>query len=1129
MKVSALLAVVATGAAFLSPLRPAPARELTLEERVRAQEAIERVYYSHQTGTTRPFDEVVTRSLLESKVRTYLRQTAALQTVWKTPVTADMLRRETERMARQTRMPKRLLEIYAALGDDVLTIQECLARPALVDRLARSFFDHDPSIHGEARRTAEALRTDLTTGRLDPRSERPDRSIIDLVRIDAGKPDRPDRRGDGPHGGSRSPQRLELEPAEFARQAARLPDRPGAIGPVVEEPEAFVMSVVLDKGEGEIRVASFSAPKITWDDWWRSAEGRFDEAAIDPTVASDDPLPMPRSRSSETSMSSPCPDDTWDNGSLDDLPSPRYAHTAVWTGSLMIILGGFNNGFDYTGGRYDPVIDTWSRVSMQGAPSTRGGYTAVWAGSSMVIWGGSHGSGANLTFFDDGGRYDPVTDTWTPTSTIDAPSPRGGHTAVWTGGLMVVWGGHGASSTLDTGGRYDPATDSWTPTSTIGAPSAKDGHNAVWTGSLMIVWGGGQNSGGRYDPASDTWTPMSTTSLSLSEYDQTAIWTGKAMVIWNALEIGGRYDPVSDAWTPVSTTNAPSPRDRQTVVWAGTEMIVWGGSPYAQSYEDTGGRYNPVTDTWTAVPMTGPPSPRAYHTAVWTGNQMIVWGGVGYEGILSTGGRFVPAANVWAPTSTMGAPSARMYHTAVWTGSLMIVWGGLSSNRSVNTGGRYDPATDTWSPTPTFRAPAPRYWHTAVWTGDRMIVWGGSGPNNDGGRYDPVTGTWTPTSLTNTPSPRYGHTAVWAGTQMIVWGGQYTGLLNTGGRYDPSADSWTPTSTANAPAPRSRHTVVWTDALMLVWGGSTSVSGDALSNTGGRYDPAGDSWTSIATINAPSPRADHTAVWAKDRMVVWGGDIGYPNYANTGGRYDLQSDTWDTTSTIGAPSPRVGHSSIWTGDRMVVWGGSDSSGGRYDPVSDTWTPTTLTDAPSPRGGHTAVWTGDLMMVWGGGNGSFKLSTGGRYCTCIPTTYYRDADGDGFGSGDVPVESCTQPSGYVADGSDCDDGSASLWRTPGEVRDLLFADDQTLVWTAPAEGGATSLVYDLLLSNDPTDFVTSATCVASDAAATTAIDPLSPVPGAAFFYLARAQNACPKGDGSLGTRSDGTGRIGRTCP
>ena len=355
---------------------------------------------------------------------------------------------------------------------------------------------------------------------------------------------------------------------------------------------------------------------------------------------------------------------------------------------------------------------------------------------------------------------------------------------------------------------------------------------------------------------------------------------------------------IDDTWTATSTTNAPDGRYGHTAVWTGSEMIVWGGE-FNGSYLNTGGRYNPSTDSWTATSTTSAPDPRWLHTAVWTGSEMIVWGGDdGFPNVFNTGGRYNPSTDSWTATSIASAADGRFYHTAVWTGSEMIVWGGANSNSYLNSGGRYNPTTDSWTTTGITNTPDAREAHRAVWTGSEMIVWGGYYGGfllNTGGRYNPGTDSWTATSTTNSPTGRFFHTAVWIRGEMIVWGGtcgRQCGIsYNTGGRYNPITDNWIPTSTSNAPSARNAHTAVWTGGEMIVWGGDNDSPPYEL-NTGGRYNPNTDSWTATSTINAPSGRDDHTAVWTGSEMIVWGGG------ANTGGRYCAESGPTPTpTST----------------------------------------------------------------------------------------------------------------------------------------------------------------------------------------------------------------------------------------
>ena len=452
---------------------------LTLAARVAYQRAIEEVYWRHriwpkERPDSKPsLDAVMTRAQLDRKVEDYLRNSPALEDYWQRPITSEQLQAEMDRMAQHTRQPEVLRELFEVLGNDPFVIAECLARPVLAQRLLTKLNNED---HVELTKVAWL--------------KQPLQSRVTRTETQA--------------------------PVTMAATSA-----------------------------------NYTLPSII-------------------------------------SPSGVCTDDTWTPTGITNAPSARISHTAIWTGSEMIVWGGDLYGSPTnTGGKYSPATDTWTATSTSNA-TARESHTAVWTGSEMIVWGGF---ASGPTYLNTGGRYDPGTDSWTATTTTNAPIARTGHTAVWTGSEMIVWGGYnGNIGSLNTGGRYNPNTDSWTATSTANAPLARNAHVAGWTGSEMIVWGGQNN-------------------------------------VCCLLNTGGRYNPGTDSWTATSITNAPSARISQAV-WTGNEMIVWGGfSDPPPTWLNTGSRYNPGTDSWTATTTTNAPSARAGHTAVWTGSQMIVWGG----------------------------------------------------------------------------------------------------------------------------------------------------------------------------------------------------------------------------------------------------------------------------------------------------------------------------------------------------------------------------------------------------------------------------------------------------------------------------------------------------------------------
>lgn len=339
-------------------------------------------------------------------------------------------------------------------------------------------------------------------------------------------------------------------------------------------------------------------------------------------------------------------------------PAPlvgRSAHTAVWTGTEMLVFGGQNSFVGAarldTGARYAPATDTWRMMATTGARA-RARHTAVWTGRVMLVWGGRPNDSDSA-----GEAYNPATDTWTSLASAGAPAARtSGHSAVWTGTEMIVWGGLSATSVrLNTGARYDPARDRWTPVSTAGAPSPRNAHAAVWTGTEMLVWGGGSTStladGAAYDPARDVWRPLARTGAPSARLGASAEWTGREMVVWGGgggadlggveRRDGGRYDPMRDQWTLFATPTSRSVKLNASV-WTGAEMIVWGGSTGSgpEVYLAEGAAYAPEVGRLTLLPTEGAPSRRTSPTAVWTGAEMLVWGGFQGTSVATSGARY---------------------------------------------------------------------------------------------------------------------------------------------------------------------------------------------------------------------------------------------------------------------------------------------------------------------------------------------------------------------------------------------------------------------------------------------------------------------------------------------------------
>ena len=554
-------------------------------------------------------------------------------------------------------------------------------------------------------------------------------------------------------------------------------------------------------------------------------------------------------------------------------------------------------------------------MTNSGAPAARYGHSLVWTGTRLLVWGGIGPTTLpNQEVLDyaqpNGASFNPATNSWTPMASGPACA---GHAAVWTGNSMIINGGYnllyGQSSLIfvkvgvSNCAKYNPGTNSWTPLTADWEDKERFGHTAVWTGTDMIVWGG---------------------HYLQYEYDIFGnVWTNSALPTK-----GIRYNPVTETWTPMSENGAPPGREDFCAAWTGSQLFVFGGG------QSLCGRYDAAGNSWIPMVNISERSTRTKSTIVWTGAEALIFGGVDDTGTtLQNGQRFNPQSNSWVPMSPIGAPSARRGHSAIWTGSRMIIWGGRNDTTYFNDGAAYNPLTDKWSPLGATRPPSGREQHEAVWTGTDMLIWGGvkgGVMQQTGARYDPVTDAWYGMRSTGAPAGRLGFAFVWTGSEAVLWGGEFRGTpLTTGGRYNVATDSWAAISTTGAPPGRAFPTGVWTGREVLFCGGGNATDGYPTAH--GSYSPATDSWTALPSIAGMGGRAGHCAAWNGSQLIVWGGanESGNVMYAAT---YSPELAKWTgvNSSLPNVPSPRTGALSIWAGSAMLIFGGTTQTGMQKD-------------------------------------------------------------------------------------------------------------------------------------------------------------------------------------------------------
>ena len=123
--------------------------------------AVERVYYAKQVGAKAPFEQAVSRSVIERRVQQELLKERVLKTVYRLEITPKLVTEEVARIERSTMAGDMLAQIKLALANHPERFARTVAKPLVVDRVLRARFEADAAQQAGKRQMAESLRAQL--------------------------------------------------------------------------------------------------------------------------------------------------------------------------------------------------------------------------------------------------------------------------------------------------------------------------------------------------------------------------------------------------------------------------------------------------------------------------------------------------------------------------------------------------------------------------------------------------------------------------------------------------------------------------------------------------------------------------------------------------------------------------------------------------------------------------------------------------------------------------------------------------------------------------------------------------------------------------------------------------------
>lgn len=334
--------------------------------------------------------------------------------------------------------------------------------------------------------------------------------------------------------------------------------------------------------------------------------------------------------------------------SKEGAPSPRAAHSALWTGTKMLIWGGeaeINGETLADGGIYDPVTDSWQALPTAGSPSGRTSAFAAMVAGKAVVWGGNRvikEDPVRPTFLlkelADGAFFEMTTQEWTslPPLPDDATKAEKFYDFGVLADRFVVFRTLNAETT-----PYSIAPGEQVWTAHTKAPAWTVIRKFLPTsGSVGFFWDERHSRGFVYDLSTDKWTAVQQQGAPpwLSAIQITSIADKQFMVygqIWDQAKnertdtVAYTYDAATNTWSALSTEGAAD----SYIASGGRPTFCGGVAIFFSLGDDTtiGRAYEKTRNQWRDLRGASDLNKQESFSSVCAGSELIFWGGYGFD------------------------------------------------------------------------------------------------------------------------------------------------------------------------------------------------------------------------------------------------------------------------------------------------------------------------------------------------------------------------------------------------------------------------------------------------------------------------------------------------------------------